>query len=123
MKRGYRLNSSASFSRYAQSRTANFYMGQGIVNAGLGRIDDGIKWAGNKLSGAGLKQGLKLDELGKAGGVRSSIADATMNAGQSVVDNASRIRKGAGIAAGVGAIGLGGAALANRGQPRQPGMY
>lgn len=122
MKYGYRLNSVIGFSRYAQARQANFMLGGGILKAGLNRVDDGIRAVGRKIgdvAGSGMS---KLDEAGKLGGVRGAGLEQVSDIGLGIDRNASKIRKGIGIAGGLGAVGLGGAALANR-QPQQPRAY
>lgn len=122
MKRGYRLNSTASFNRYTQSRTANFFLGQGILKAGVSKIDDGIKWAGRGLDNKAFMAERALKQTGKGDGLRANAIQDVSKIGMGIRDNASTIRNGIGIAGGLGAVGLGGAALANR-KPEQPRMY
>lgn len=123
MKRGYRLNSSASFSRYAQSRTANFFLGQGVLKAGVGKVDDLIRSGGRKLNDVAYNGLEGLAAKGKDAGIRANALGDIGTIGTNIDRNASRIRNGLGIAGGIGAVGLGGAALANRGQAQQPRMY
>jgi hypothetical protein len=123
MKRGYRLNSTAAFSRYAQARQANFAFGSGLLKAGINKVDDAIRAGGRKIGDVAVGGLGKLDEAGKMGGLRGAGLEELGNIGTGIDRNAKQIRNGIGIAGGLGAVGLGGAALANRGQQQQPRMY
>lgn len=121
MKRGYRLNSHASFNKYMQSKTANFYFGQGIVKAGIQKLDDVIAAGGRKIGDTALRGMDSLAAKGKESGLRVAGLSQLGDVGNSIVGNADKIRKGVGIGLGATGLGLGGYALANRNQ--QPRMY
>ena len=111
MRRGYRLNSTAAFNAYA--RTANFGIGQ-IARAGLNKIDDAVRMGAKAVGGAGKS----LAQSGSKGGIREAVGNTVRQGAIGVRKNADKVRTGIGIAGGVGAVGLGGAALADRNKQR-----